>query len=251
MRLGGSGGIGIVKSGRNAARQALLKVHRVGGIRRHRLPHLRKFPIRHIGKIFVVGHNQAVGQRHHLAVHILRRLLQRHIVAQGFAHLLHAVRAGQNGHQKTLLRRLPHHPLQLPPHQQVEHLVGAAKLHIRLNRHRIVSLQQRVEQLRNGDGPVPRVAVGEIVPVQKLVDRKAAGEFNHIGQGKIAEPLALPFHLGAAAVHNLEKLAHIGFGVFQHLGVGKHCPGGGAPGGVSDLRRPVPHNEDDLMPQFL
>jgi hypothetical protein len=64
------------------------------------------------------------------------------------------------------LRRLPEIALQLAPHQQVEFLVRAAHFHVALQRHRIVALRQRIEQLVHRDGNAVAQALGEIVALQ-------------------------------------------------------------------------------------
>ena len=83
---------------------------------------------------------------------IFRRLGHADVVAQALAHLVHAVGAHQQRHHEALLRALAHHGLQLPAHQEVELLVGAAELDVGLDGHRVVGLQQGIEQFGDGDG---------------------------------------------------------------------------------------------------
>ena len=54
-------------------------------------------------------------------------------------------------HSGDDLRRLSVVPLQFASDQQIELLVGAAHLHIALQRNGIVALHQRIEQFVNGD----------------------------------------------------------------------------------------------------
>ena len=146
---------------------------------------------------------------------------------------------------------MTHHPLQFTADEQVEHLVRAPEFHVRFDHHGVVGLHQRIEHLGDCDRLVLGVAVGEVLPVEELVDGEPAGQFDHVGQCKFAEPLALPFHLRAVPVHDLEELAHVGFGVFQDLGVGEHRAGCRAAGGVTNLRGPVAHDQDHLVPEIL
>lgn len=93
------------------------------------------------GKVLHIGHDQPVWQGHELAVHVVGRVFDRYVVSEAFTHLLYAVGARQDGHEEALLGFLPHHLLQLAAHQQIEHLVGAAKLHVRFDLHRVVGLK--------------------------------------------------------------------------------------------------------------
>ncbi len=45
----------------------------------------------------------------------------------------------------------PYSCLQMAAHQQVELLVGAAQLQVRLQGHRVIALQQRVQKLVQAD----------------------------------------------------------------------------------------------------
>ena len=88
------------------------------------------------------------------------------------AHLLHAVGSHQDGHHETLLRRLPHHPLELAAYEQVKHLVRTAEFHVRFDDDRIVGLHQRVQEFRDSDRLVFRKSPGEVIPFQELGHRK-------------------------------------------------------------------------------
>ena len=115
-------------------------------------PEFPKLLVGDIGQQLKVVQDEAVGDGHHLAVYLLGRLGDADVVAQALAHLVAAVGAHQQGDHKALLGALAHHRLQLPAHQEVELLVGAAEFDIGLDGYRIISLEQGVEQLGEGDG---------------------------------------------------------------------------------------------------
>jgi hypothetical protein len=56
-----------------------------------------------------------------------------------------SIRADEEGNQKDFLRRFAESFLQLTPREDVEFLIGAAKLDVRVNRNRIVRLQKWVQ----------------------------------------------------------------------------------------------------------
>ena len=135
-------------------------------------------------------------------------------------------------------------PCKLAAHQEIEHLVGAAKLHVGFDSYRVVGLEQGVKQFGDGDGSVLAKALGKVVPFEELGDGEPPGQADNIGQGEFAEPLALVNDLGAVAVNDLEELAEVGLGVFHDLVVGEHGPGsgaaaGGRQSGRSSLRQSV------------
>ena len=145
----------------------------------------------------------------------------------------------------------PHHGLKVAANQQVEPLVRASELHVRLDRHRVVGLEQRVQQLRDGYGLLRTEPLGEVVPCQELRHCEAPCEVDHAGQRELAEPLALPHCLRTLPVHQLEELLHVGLRVGPHLFGGEHRARGGLAAGVAYLRGPVAHNQDDLVAQLL
>ena len=59
----------------------------------------------------------------------------------------------------------------LAAREQVVELVGAAELDVGLDRHRVVGLHQRVEELGDGDRLVRGEALGEVVALEDAGDR--------------------------------------------------------------------------------
>ncbi len=110
-----------------------------------------------------VAPHEGVRDGHDLAEDIVRALGDTYVVVERLAHLLHAVEAFKNGQGDAGLRSLPHDRLQMAADEEIELLIGSSELDIRLQRHRVVPLKERVEKLVNGDGTVGLVALGEVV----------------------------------------------------------------------------------------
>ena len=134
--------------------------------------------------------------------------------------------------------------MELAAEEQVELLVSSAELDVGLDDCGVVGLEEWVEKLGDGDGAVGLEAVGEVLTGENLGDGEAAGEGYDLGEGEVAEPLALPSDVGAVPVDDLEELVHVGQGVFADGLGGEHLPGGGLAAGVADLGCPVADYED-------
>ena len=241
----------VVELRHNLPPQTLLQVHRVHGLGLQRLAHLGQILIGHVSNQIEVVHHQGVREGHNLAVHIVGRFVHADVVVKALAHLLLSVRPYQDRHGEALLLSLPHHSLEVAAHQQVELLVGAAEFHVGLDGHRVVGLEQRVKQLRDGNGTLCPEALGEVVPGQELGHGKAAGQVEDVGKGKLPEPLALPDDLCPLLVHHFEEVTHIGLGIVPHLLSSQHRPGNGLAAGVAYLSCPIPDYEDHLVSQVL
>ena len=98
-----------------------------------------------------VRRDQLVGHPHQLAEHLVRWIRDPDVVAEGLAHLLHAVGPDEQRRRQRHLRLLSVLALQVPAHEQVERLVPAAELDVRLDRDRVRPLEQRVEELHDRD----------------------------------------------------------------------------------------------------
>ena len=195
--------------------------------------------------------DEVVVQAHDLEVGVLGGLGDADVVVEALAHALYAVSAYKDRHEQALLWLLSHHGLKLSAEEQVELLVRAAELDIGLNDCGVVSLEEWVEELGDGDGPVGLEAIGEVLTGEDLSDGEAAGEGYDLGEGEVAEPLALPSDVGAVTVYDLEELVHVGLGVFADGLGGEHLPGGGLATGVADLGCPVADYEDYAVAELL
>src|SRR5205814_7632009 len=97
----------------------------------------------------------------------LRRLGDADVVAERLGHLLPAVEALEQRHGDNALRLLPEILLQLAADEKVELLVGTAKLDVRLHRHGVVALHERIEQLVHRDRLAAFESLAEIIALEK------------------------------------------------------------------------------------
>ena len=102
---------------------------------------------RQVGRQPEVLVHQLVRDAHELAEHLVRGFGDPDVVAQALRHLLHAVRALEERHRHDDLRLLAVRALEVASDDEVEVLVGAAELDVRLDGDRVVALEQRVEEL--------------------------------------------------------------------------------------------------------
>ena len=151
--------------------------------------------------------------------------------------------------------------LQVAAHGHVELLIGAAQLHIRIHRHRVVALQQRVEEFMQGDRGAAAVALGEVVLGQHLAHGAGAEQADHRRQVHALQPLGVVSHLQAAGGFEIEQrrllrlvlpqLAQIGGGVGGHLLLGELHPRGALAGGVADPRREIADDQHRRVARVL
>ena len=135
--------------------------------------------------------------------------------------------------------------------QIVKFLVGAAKLNVGLDHHRVVALQHWVHQLKDRQWLTSIIASAEGFVRQHLAQCEATHQIKRRFEIELAEPFALPANFGALAIHQAEKLFHILFGVGANVFGGQARTGFVASGWITDLRRPVAHDQHDGMPKLL
>ncbi|EXF46863.1 hypothetical protein BAY1663_00587 [Pseudomonas sp. BAY1663] len=198
-----------------------------------------------------VAPHQRIGYRHQLAIHDTRRLLDADVVAEGLGHLLDTIKAFKKRHRNHALRFLPVRSLQLTPHQQVELLIGATKLDIGLERHRVISLDQRIKELVNGDRLVTGVALAEIIALEHARNGVLRGEPDEVGRRELVHPGRIERHLGLCRIENLEHLGLVGLGILEYLVTRQGRPGSTFATWITNHPREIPYKEDHLMPQIL
>jgi hypothetical protein len=154
------------------------------------------------GQQGVPAPHQLVADRHDLGEHGVGRLGDADVVALGLGHLVHAVQALQQRHGQDALRLLAVLGLQVAAHQQVELLVGAAQLQVALERHRVVALHQRVEELVHRDGGAALEALGEVVALHHAGHGVLGRQLDHAARAQRVAPLAVVAHLGPVQVQH-------------------------------------------------
>ncbi|KPX14621.1 Adenosylhomocysteinase [Pseudomonas syringae pv. delphinii] len=200
---------------------------------------------------FEVAPHQRIRDRHQLAVHDARRLLNADIVAERLGHLLDAIQTFQQWHGQDALRLLPIGALKLTPHQQIEFLIGAAQFDVSLQGHGVITLHQRVKELMDGNGLVAFIALVEIIALKHSRNRVLRGQANEIGRAEFVHPRRVERHLGLGRIENFEDLRLVGFGVIENLLAGERRTRGAFAARVADHAGEVTDQEDDLMSQIL
>ena len=146
-------------------------------------------------------------------VDLLRRLTDADVVAERLRHLLRAVEALQQREDRDVLRLLSVSLLDVAAEKQVEELVGAAYLDVGPHRYRVVRLIERIEDLVRADCRAFLQALGEILALQHLLQRRLAEQPQHVGGAQLGEPLRVAVHLGPVAIKHQEDLVEVGLRV--------------------------------------
>ena len=149
------------------------------------------------------------------------------------------------------LRRLAEILLDLAAYQQIELLIGAAHLDIALERHRIVSLRQRIEQFVNRDGRAFFVAFGEIVALQNARHRVSRTQADQVFEAQRLQPFTVVTDFGFYRIENLEQLRLVRLGVAVDLLARHRRARDVAAAGVADHGGGVADDEDHGVAQIL
>ena len=150
---------------------------------------------------------------------------ERDVVADRRAHLL-AVPREQQRRREHDLRLEPVRLHHLAAGEQVVELVGAAELDVGLDRHRVVRLHERIEELRDRDRLAGAVPLVEVVALEHPRDGDDAAEPHDVRVGELREPLAVVPHLeqlGVVAQDRL-RLLEVALRVRVDLLVGEDRP---------------------------
>ena len=149
------------------------------------------------------------------------------------------------------MRLLPVVSLQLAADQQVELLVGAAELDVRLKRHRVVALRERIEEFVDRDRLLGRVALGEIVALEHARHRVFRRELDHAVGAERHQPFGVERHLGLFAVEDQEHLVGVCTSVRLDFLTGQRGPRRIAARGVADHSGEIADEEDDMVAEIL
>jgi hypothetical protein len=155
-------------------------------------------------------------------------------------------RAGQ-GHLR-LLAEIAH---EVASHQEVERLVGAAELDIRLHHDRVVRLHHQVQEFVQENGDPFLVPLGEIVALEEAGDGHLRGQADQLVKRQRLEPRAVAHDLEPVRRQDLPHLVEVGLRVDfdfvrRELGAGLL-----ATAGVAHERRHVADDQNRLMPKVL
>ena len=142
-------------------------------------------------------------------------------------------------------------PLQVTSDQQVERLVGAAQLHVGAQRHRIIGLGDRVQELVKTDRALGSVARGEVFALEHPGDREARRFADDVFEGQGREPRRVEFDARPRHVDDLAELRAVGVRVRANLVAGERLARLRPPRGVTDHAGEIADDHDHLMAQLL
>ena len=142
-------------------------------------------------------------------------------------------------------------PLQLAPDQHVELLIGAADFEIGFERDRIVTLDQRIEQLVQKQRLLFGEPLLEVVALQHPRDAHLRGNLDQAAHAEFVHPFAVEADLGELAIENLERLRAIGFGVALDLLARQRLARLGASGRIADHRGKIADQENHGVARAL
>ncbi|MEJ2482536.1 MAG: hypothetical protein P8049_05315, partial [Gemmatimonadota bacterium] len=157
--------------------------------------------------------------------HLGRLVGQAHRVVVRLRHLPVSVGAPEKREQDADLRLLARPFLKRASEQQVELLIGAAELDVGLEGDGVVGLHHRVEELDQGDRPVRRESLGEVVPLEHPGHGVPRRQTQHVLEIEEREPLAVASDFREIGVENPKYLLLVGIEVVLDLLPREHRPG--------------------------
>ena len=173
------------------------------------------------------------------------------MVAEGFAHLLFSVGAGEQGGYEDDLGFLACLALKIASDEVVEELIVTAELHIGVDGDGVVALKDGVLKFGEADGDALFVAFGEIVAFEHAGDIDLAVEAKEIEAGEFGEPFSVAADFGFLGIEDFEDLVGVGFGVLlDGFGI-EGWAGFGAPGGIADAGGIIADDDDGEMASVL
>src|SRR6185295_11322938 len=141
--------------------------------------------------------------------------------------------------------------LNLSGHQQIEFLIGAAKLDVGFKRNRVVTLSQGVEQLVHANRRLSLKPLFEVVTLQQLGDRRLSCQTNKVVGAEFCKPFVVESDFGALSIEQLEDLLFVGLGVLVDLFAGQRGSGCRAPGGIADHPGEIADQKNDRVTELL
>src|SRR5205807_9313206 len=134
---------------------------------------------------------------------------------------------------------------------EIELLIGAADYDIRFEDDRVISLNQGIQKLMDGDRLLVLKPFVEIIALEHAGDIIARGKVHELFRRHRIHPPAIELQNCADGIENLENLALIGLGVLQDLGFGQSLPGLRHPGRIPYHAGKITDEKDYLMPKIL
>ena len=137
--------------------------------------------------------------------------------------------------------------LNLPPHKKIEKLISSANFNIRLNRYGIISLGQRIKELRNTYGLVGLVAFIKVISLQHPGNRILGSQTDDFLKPHFIQPFPVIPDLCFFLVKYGKCLFLIRYGVFLDFFHCQHWSCCRTSRRVSYSCSKITDNQDDLM----
>ena len=139
----------------------------------------------------------------------------------------------------------------MPPHQQVELLVGAANFQVAFQGHRVVALHQRVQELMHADGLPGFEALAEVVSLHHAGHVVLGSQRNHAARAQRVAPFTVVANFGFGRVQHPAGLLVIRFGIGLNLLLRERWPRGVAARRVTDQCGEIANQKDHGVTQIL
>src|SRR5207245_74586 len=112
---------------------------------------------------------------------------------------------------------------------------------------RVIGLEEWIEQILDRDRRLFLHALSEFLAREHLLRCEARSKLDDVPQAELSVPLVLKDDAGVLARHDEMELIEVGLGVREHLVARLKRPREITVGWVAYLRRPVAHDEHDLV----
>jgi len=141
--------------------------------------------------------------------------------------------------------------LKMTAHEEVELLIGAAELEVGFERHRVVALHQRIEELMHRNRLAGLEALAEIVALHHSRHGVLGRQLDHSARAEWVAPFGVVANLGLGGVQHQAGLAVVGLGVGFDLLAGERRARAVAAGRIPDGGREVADQEDHGVTKIL
>jgi len=134
---------------------------------------------------------------------------------------------------------------------EIEKLVGAADLDIRLDSDRVIALHERIEEFAQRDLYAFFKSLGKIAARRHLLDREAFCQFRDLLEAELVEPFRIVMDLGRAEIDDLACLVEIAFEIILDIFPCKHRALVYLIRRIAYLSREITDDKDHSMPEVL
>ncbi len=140
--------------------------------------------------------------------------------------------------------------LDVAAQQQIELLISAAELDVGADRDRVIALEQRIEQLEDGDRLARRVALLEIVALQDPGHGGGAQQGKQLLHPHV-QPLPVEADLEAVGIEDLQRLIGECLGVGIDLSRVENWPGAAPSARITHSGGVIADDQHDRMAEIL